>query len=219
VTARGLLLDLDDTLYATAPAERTGREAVFAELAPALGRTRDEVERLFLDARAAVHERLGSRASSHSRLLYLAELVHRASRPDLLARVRDWERLYWAAFLSTARLRPGALELVTWWREGARGRLAIVTDLTLDVQLAKLSRFGLLERIDALVTSEEVPLDKPSPELLRLAIARLGTEPNVVAGDRDDKDGAAARALGLRFVRIDPAAEDLTVYRAELEAR
>ncbi|MFQ9126238.1 MAG: HAD family hydrolase [Butyricicoccaceae bacterium] len=44
----------------------------------------------------------------------------------------------------------------------ARGiRIAVVTNMLADIQMEKLMRLGLSERIDYLVTSEEAGIDKP----------------------------------------------------------
>lgn len=200
-----ILLDLDDTLYACAPSERAGGAAVAFAISKALELAPHDVEVAWAAARRAVKDRLDGRGSSHSRLLYVAELVHAVGRPDALASVRAWERTYWRAFVDAATVRPRARAfLETVRRAGAK--VAIVSDLTLEVQLFKLETFGLLPLIDALVTSEEVPLDKPDEAIFRLAMARLGTTADacVMVGDRDDKDGEGARRLGMPYFQIEP---------------
>lgn len=200
---RALLLDLDDTLYDYAPAEAAARAAVLADVGAATGLAPDDCARRWDAARASVKARLGDRAAAHSRALYLSELLHAAGAASALRGVRAWEARYWAVFSDAARLRPGALPLLRGWR--ARGhRVAIVTDLTLDVQLAKIERFGLWPLVDALVASEEVPWDKPAPEAFRLAIARLGVEASscVVVGDSARRDGGGAAALGIPYLRV-----------------
>lgn len=200
MSVRGLLLDLDDTLYDYAPAEAAARPAVLADVARTTGRSDDEVAEVWSAARKAVKARLGNTASAHSRLLYLAELAARLGAG--LPEVRGWDRTYWATFLDTARLRPGALELLDGWR-GLGHRTAICTDLTLEVQLWKLERFGLFDRIDALVASEEVPKEKPELDLYHLALTRLGldAEACVIVGDNPKKDGGAAERLGVPYLR------------------
>jgi HAD superfamily hydrolase (TIGR01549 family) len=129
--------------------------------------------------------------------------VHAAGRASALAEVRGWDRRYWTAFLAAARLRPFALELLRGFR-AAGGKVAIVTDLMLDVQLWKLERFGLFPHVDVLVASEEVPRDKPAPEIFRLALGRLGLPPAacVMIGDHAKKDGEGARAVGIAFHQV-----------------
>jgi len=194
---QGLLLDLDDTLYDYAPAARAAEADLFATLGSmGVGNAKDAWAR----ARAAVKARTAGTAASHSRLLYLAELAHEDSRLDLLPRCLELDARYWEVFLATARLRDGARELLEGFR-GRGGRIALVTDLTLAVQLRKLSALGLLSAIDALVTSEEAGAEKPDPRPFQLAAARLGVSLRtcVVLGDTDERDGEGARRLNLPF--------------------
>lgn len=201
---RALLLDLDDTLYDYGPAETAAREVLFETIAYELELPRPAVAHGFDVARAAVKRRLGSRGASHSRLLYLLELAHSiGSSPLRIDRVRAWEEVFWDAFISSASLRPGAVELLRGWR-AMGNRTAIVTDLVASVQLLKLERWGLLSWVDAVVVSEEVQGDKPRTDAFELAMTRLGVtkEQCVVVGDSDAKDGAGARALGLPFLKV-----------------
>ncbi|HKP56533.1 MAG TPA: HAD family hydrolase [Polyangiales bacterium] len=203
MTTRGLLLDLDDTLYDYAPAERRGRDAALLRVVQDTGLEHSHAARLYDEARARVKGRVAKRGSSHSRLLYLHELAHASGKSGVLARVRSWERAFWTEYLRGAELRPFARELLSGWR--ARGhKVAIVTDLVLEVQLWKLEVLELGELVDALVVSEEVAFDKPALAAFELAIQRLGVvrEQCVVVGDGLQTDGAAAGALGVPFYRV-----------------
>lgn len=195
-----LLVDLDDTLYEYEPADRVAREAVFSAIAADLGRERSDIEIAWRNARSRVKARLGTRASSHSRLLYLMDLAHQLGSMTAVARVRAWERTFWDAYLHDIRLRAGALTLLRSFRARG-GRIAIVTDLTLAPQLEKIAAFKLFEEVDAIVASEEVEGDKPARAIFDLALARLGArgEDCVVVGDSEEKDGVGARAIGAAF--------------------
>jgi len=202
---RNVLLDLDDTIYACKPCEEAGLRAFIALASPVLSKSARELEDAWMKARAAVKERVDLRGSSHSRLLYISELVHSFGRVDAFPYLRAWERMYWEAFIETAKVKPRVVPFFEAIRNRG-GRVAIVSDLTLEVQLFKLERFGILRYIDAIVTSEEVPHDKPKRPIFRVAIDRLGTSPEtcVVVGDSEEKDGEGARRMGIPFFKIDP---------------
>lgn len=206
---RGLLIDLDDTLYDYEPAERAGRAALIPLLARDLSMDAGEVVQRLESARRRVKQRVAGQGCSHSRLLYLHELAHESRAPHAWLRVRGWERAFWQAYLSAVRLRPCARELLTGWRQLGH-RTAIITDLVLEVQLWKLEVLRVGELIDAVVVSEEVAHDKPAPQLFELAIERLGLnrEACVVVGDDETKDGAGAHALGLPFLRVESSSRE-----------
>jgi HAD superfamily hydrolase (TIGR01509 family) len=200
MSTRGLLVDLDDTLYAYAPAEAIACAALFDAVATTLSCERSRIEAAYAAARLAVKHRVGHRGSAHSRLLYLHEMLHMLDRPDASPHALAWNSLYWHHLTAAATLADGSCALL----EGARTRgwrVAIVTDLTLDVQLAKLAALGLSSHIDALVASEEVAHDKPHPEIFYLAAARLGValDACVMVGDDDARDGEGARRVGIPF--------------------
>jgi putative hydrolase of the HAD superfamily len=202
---RAVLCDLDDTFYVCKPGEDAGLSAVVAAVSAALDLSSSDVEKAYADARRAVKARIDGRGSSHSRLLYICELAHQLGRPDMLVRARSWERTFWNAYLSAVSLRPRVLPFLTATRRSGR-KVALVSDLTLEVQLHKLDRFGLFRHLDAIAISEEVPFDKPAEEIFRLAMDRVGAKPEecVMVGDHDNKDGEGARRLGIPFVRIAP---------------
>ena len=89
-------------------------------------------------------------------------------------------------------------------------RLAVVSnwDVGLHEHLAALGVGGL---VDAVVTSAEAGAPKPAPAVWRIALARLGAEPEetVHVGD-SDADAEGARAAGVRF---EPAPLDRAAAR------
>jgi phosphoglycolate phosphatase/putative hydrolase of the HAD superfamily len=69
---------------------------------------------------------------------------------------------------------------------------------------SKLLALGLSDYFDQVVSNGETEglrRIKPSPDGYLLAAQLLGCDPEecLVIGDRDDADGAAARAAGMRF--------------------
>ena len=84
------------------------------------------------------------------------------------------------------------------------GRAALVSDYPAGRKLAAL---GVADLFDAVVASGEPggpPQLKPDPAGYLLAAARLGVAPGacLVIGDREDADGAAARAAGMAFRKV-----------------
>lgn len=204
--ARHVLCDLDDTLYAYPPCEEAAIAALSAAIARDLGIDAAAARAAWSASRKACKTRVEGTGSSHNRLLYAVDVAHALGTEALpIDRVRGWERAYWTGYLSAARLRPRVLPFLEALR--ARGaKLAIVTDLTIEPQLAKIEHLGLAPFVSALAVSEEVERDKPDPAIFRLAAARLGVavERCVMVGDNDAKDGQGARRLGIPFFFVDP---------------
>jgi len=104
------------------------------------------------------------------------------------------------AFLAALRFEPlpGVPQALGELRDQGL-RLACVAnwDVTLP---ATLARAGLASCFDAVVSSAEAGAPKPDPRPFRLALERLGVEPEraVHCGD-EPADAAGAAAAGLRF--------------------
>jgi putative hydrolase of the HAD superfamily len=86
-------------------------------------------------------------------------------------------------------------------------RLAVVSN-TMDTVVvpALVSALGIGAYLDAVVLSSEVGWRKPHPEIYRVALRRLGAEPEstVFVGDSYLADYVGPRRLGLRALLVDP---------------
>jgi HAD superfamily hydrolase (TIGR01509 family) len=193
------LVDLDGTLYRHTPVKL----AMAAELV-LFGWGSIKTLRTFRHS----HEALRSEESSAQALSpFQRQLDHAAQhlgRPssDVERIVREWmfERpLKWVARARRQRL----LDALRVYRAGG-GKTALVSDYPAS---AKLRALGAAELFDLVVSSGEPggPSKlKPHPEGYLSAAERLGVEPGrcLVIGDRDDADGAAARAAGMALCLI-----------------
>ena len=68
---------------------------------------------------------------------------------------------------------------------------------------------GFLERVEFVVDSHRVGVEKPDPEIFKIALERLGVsaERTLFVGDIRSVDEAGARAAGMHFVLLDPYAD------------
>ena len=88
-----------------------------------------------------------------------------------------------------------------------QGLILAVISNTEDGRLREsLNAAGILDHFELLIDSHLVGYRKPDPEIFRLALERLGLEPNEAAyvGDSYVHDALAADAVGLRGILLDP---------------
>jgi HAD superfamily hydrolase (TIGR01509 family) len=127
---------------------------------------------------------------------------------------------YRAAYTSDWREVEGAAALLHAVR--ALGwPVVIVTNNIVSEQRMKIARIGLDPLVDHLVTSEEVGVQKPKPEIFHHALATVGASVDeaVMLGDAWVNDVEGARGVGIRPVWLNihgTASPDTSV--AELRA-
>jgi FMN phosphatase YigB (HAD superfamily) len=88
-------------------------------------------------------------------------------------------------------------------------RLTVLTNGDPDQQQAKLARFGLLERFEAVLTPTQLGTAKPDPATFTASCAHLGVDPQSVisVGDWLEGDVIAATKAGLCAAWIDRGVE------------
>lgn len=168
-----VLLDLDNTLYSYAECNEAGLAAARQLAQQLLNLAPGDFDQCFRDARTELKDRLGASASSHSRLLYFQRTIERAGFTSQPAVALQLEHAFWRAFMDRITLFAGALDFLHDLRI-AGVPVAIVTDLTAQIQLRKMVLLGLDRVVDWIVTSEESGADKPDPRGFELALAKLG---------------------------------------------
>ncbi|MBR4656116.1 MAG: HAD family hydrolase [Oscillospiraceae bacterium] len=212
---RAVIFDLDETLYAYSPCDRSGVEAMrlclseIMETDVAAGVFR----RLLSEAKQYVKSNNRGTAASHNRMLYAQRICETVGCfcPESVLKLYQ---AYWDRFLTVMRLRDGVEELLEELH-GKCVKVGICTDLTAQIQLRKLSCLGLSARIDALVTSEECGAEKPDVKPFRFVLDKLEVCPEdaVMVGDDYEKDILGAEAAGMRAVQLTDRTEH--VYSAQ----
>lgn len=182
-----VIFDLDHTLYDFDIAHAAGMSALRAFAGAQLGARGSAFEEAFAEARQNVKARLGSTASSHSRLLYCHEALEILGIRSEPVMALQMEQEYWRNYLSAAVLRPGVSGMLQTLRYN-NVVTAVVTDLTAQIQFRKIVHLDLTREIDHIVCSEETKGEKESLEPFRLLFERVhaGAREHVwFVGDRD----------------------------------
>ena len=196
MTVKGVLFDLDDTLYGYEPCNRAGLQAVWELL-------RRSAEDLAFAQFAALHDEVRERlaadlagtAASHNRALYFKEITERLALPSPASLAVDLYDCYWQRFYK--EMKPGTDAVRVLGELGQRGyRLALVSNHTTLPQLRKVRRLGFEPFLEAIVTSEEAGVEKPDRRIFELALDKLGLGAAETAFVGDNPAGDIAGAVG-----------------------
>lgn len=188
--ARGLILDLDDTLYP--------REHFMVSGFAAVARHVEEHHRVPSGAALATIARARDGGRGGRELQTLCE--EHGLPPSV---VLECLRIFRSHRPSITLPRGVASVLLRLRAE--RWRMVVLTNGMPSVQRAKVAALGLASLVDGVIYAEElVPGGKPSREVFAEALRRLDLVPDrcLCVGDDPVRDIGGARAIGLRAVRI-----------------
>ena len=151
-----VVFDLDNTFYDYESAHEIALSVLFGDSRlPSPNKMLEAYE----TARKNVKSRLGSTASSHSRLLYLAECFSSLERDFNTSDLLELEELYWGTFLREIAVFPTSIKFVDELL-AKKIECALVTDLTTAIQYRKIEALELVNKFQYVVTSEEAGGDK-----------------------------------------------------------
>lgn len=190
---RGIIFDLDDTLYRRADFVRSGFEATAQYVAESWRRERQAVLETLLAAHADSRRGREFQAVCEEHRLPLSVVpvlikVFRKHHPSL-------------ALNESVRHTLANLRHDDW-------RIAVLTNGAPGVQRRKVAALGLDPLVDGVIYAEEhAPGGKPDPAVFRVALETLHMTPHrcVCVGDDLLCDIEGARAVGIRTIRVETA--------------
>lgn len=196
---KGVLIDLDNTLYEYAPCHKAGLKASYELYAKTQSIDEDAFYSLYIQAQSVVKERIPEHGASHSRLLYFQNITETVEKKTNMKVSLALEEIYWDAFTKTIVLRKDMIIFLQQCKEKSI-KICILTDLTTGVQLRKMVALGLDMYIDFVVTSEEVGADKPHFTMFSTALTKLNLkkEEVIMIGDDLTKDIDGARKQNIK---------------------
>ena len=201
-----ILFDLDNTLYEYEPAHQSAQNAVKSKMIQMFSISTEDFDKLIIDAKKYTKDRLEGTASSHSRLLYFQQMLEIMGTGSQVLYALDFEQTYWRTFLAHSKLFEGVSEFLEEIRI-FEIPIAIVTDLTAQIQFRKILYFNLDHHFDHIVTSEEAGCEKPCKTIFTLALNKLSVPESAnvwMIGDHPAKDiqgaGDAVGAITLQKI-------------------
>ncbi|MBP2171946.1 TIGR02253 family HAD-type hydrolase [Methanococcus voltae] len=192
---KGVLFDLDDTLYNSSEfARRARKEALKAMMDAGLHNSEEEAEKVL----NRIILQKGSNYSMHFNDLVKA--LKGDHDPKIIATgIITYHNVKFSL------LRPFPDTISSLIKLKSKGlKLGILTDGVTLKQWEKLIRLSICPFFDEVITSEEFGLGKPYPEFFEHGLSKMNLKPEEVVyiGDREDRDIIPAKSLGMKTVRI-----------------
>jgi putative hydrolase of the HAD superfamily len=218
-SCKGILMDLDHTLYDYDPCHKAGMKAVFDWMNITFGIAFDDLESAFSKSRKHINKSLMETASSHNRILYFQRMLETLQLPSLQHSITLYN-LYWDTFLDKIKLDEGVLDTLQEFK-ALKKKICLLTDLTAHIQHRKLHRLGIFNLLDYMVTSEEAGREKPDPVMFSLALNKLTMMRTEVCmiGDNFEKDIMGADNFGISSYWLNRESQHLELPESSAEIK
>jgi len=202
---KGLLLDIDNTIYSYNEVHTSSMNKVFSFCEKELKINTEEVKNAFSIARKRVHIELSETASSHNRLLYFQKMLEILEINSLQYSLVLYHT-YWDHFIDKMEAFKGIYEIL----KSYNGKICLLTDLTANIQHRKVKKLKLDSYCNYIVTSEEAGKEKPHPYMFLMALQKMGLNIQDVCmiGDNLKKDIFGASNLGIKSIWLNRSNKD-----------
>ncbi len=197
---KAVLLDLDNTVYLYEPCHKHALNSCSKKAFQEFNITEFTFVELYNKMKQKVNEQLHGLASCHSRLLYFQYFFETLQGKTNFELPLIYYKLYWDSFFEVMEVHREAKLFLAKCAE-LNLPIAIVTDLTADVQFEKIQKLGIGAKIKFLVSSEEAGKEKPDAAMFQLALKKLNFSAKevIMIGDSHRADKAGAEALGIKW--------------------
>ena len=194
---KGLLLDLDNTIYGYDSTHRIAKDSVVDLCKNKFNTKNSNIEKAYDVARDKFHLELSGTASSHNRLLYFQKMLELLNINPLKYSLELYNT-YWDTFLENMTVFDGVYDLLKMYK----GNICLVTDLTTHIQHRKIQKLQLDKFCATIVSSEEAGREKPHPYMFMSALLKLDLKAQEVCmiGDSFKKDIVGASNLYIKSI-------------------
>jgi len=151
---KGIIFDLDNTLYDYDACHHAALNRVFEFLLENYKSLKIEhIKGIYEEISKTLKYELGFTASSHNKSIYFKHLLEKLNIG--LSAFLTINDIYWETFYSNMVCFEGVLDFLGFNKNLGK-KIGILTDYETEYQIKKLDKLGILNYVDAIVTSEEV---------------------------------------------------------------
>lgn len=189
---KGVILDLDDTLYDHSVAQNKAYKKVNQYLKIKYNlNIYPELNKI----KKLLKNELNT-ASSHNRFIYFKKIVENTNIP--FREITIINDIFWEEFFQNISLRGYTIDFLNNLK-GWGKKIIILTNFQTEYQIKKLEKLNILNLVDYIITSEEVGYEKPSFKMFDEVLRKtdLRKEELIMIGDDLIRDIQASKDYGI----------------------
>jgi putative hydrolase of the HAD superfamily len=198
---RGILLDLDNTLYEYEVCHLYALKKCHKNLKKIENISFKQFKEDYDSAKKEVKKNISGQAASHSRFLYFQKFFENKFKKTNVDLTIKFEDLYWSNFFKRMKLFEGVLDFLRKCRKNGT-KICLITDLTARIQFEKIKFLKLKKYFDFIVSSEEAGMEKPHKNIFSLALKKLGMNSRevIMVGDDYCRDFVGGKNLKIKII-------------------
>ncbi|MBQ8994644.1 MAG: HAD family hydrolase [Oscillospiraceae bacterium] len=201
---KSVIFDIDNTLYDYDSAHAFAMSALEAYTKDHFYWDKNDTAAKIKAAYNEIEDQLGKKAAIHNRLIRFQRILENEGLP-LYPHVLNMYDIYWNTLIDHAKPYKGLLEaLVQLRKEGIT--IGIGTNMTSYIQFRKLTKLGLLQYFNFVVSSEEADHEKPEKEMFLFCAHKANCDPSLCLyiGDSLNHDIKGALNAGMEALWFRP---------------
>ena len=205
---KGIIFDLDNTIYSYDDCHSNGLSAVFYFLCHQINIYDQKIlEEKYAIINKKIKYELYGTASSHNKTIYFKQLLEELRLPIFI--LIEIERIYWDTFLQSMNPYEGVCEFIQWNKQQGI-KVGILTDYETSHTIKKIRQLNI--DIDIVVTSEEVRIEKPSIKMFQTILNKMNLNPDqvIMIGDNYEKDIIGAKNANIYSFWLSPHNQEET---------
>lgn len=189
---KGIIIDLDDTLYNHEICHEYAINIIFEMIFNFVKKINPDINILkikdeYNDIKNNLKIEIGNTSSSHCRFIYFKHLFENFNID--FKYLDSLHSKYWNEFYSKIKLNEGVLDLLNFLKK-INIKTCLLTDFDTIHQFKKLENLGILEYFENIITSQEIGVDKPNSKMFQSALRKMNLKSNevIMIGDNYQKD-------------------------------
>ena len=203
---KGVLIDLDDTLYPFDRPEEKALKATYRKWKKVWGVSFETFLAEYHSQWDVAFHRLGRVPSAHHRFMIFLHLLEKRKIPHAYLVASEMHNVFFKTVFRYIRPDKRAVRFLKRCRR-QKIPVCLVTDLFAMIQIQKLKALKMIRFVDFIVSNDEVGVDKPHPNMFKAALEKMGLRAKdvIMIGDSAHKDIAGAAAMKIKTYQVLPA--------------